>query len=546
MKRNYYQIIGYIILVTFVTSIIFLIMPSFEFQTYSPDSIRFLHFWQNSFSPYHSSIEDDAFKFKIFLLNIYDAFHASNFYDLGRGRVITYIVYGIENSLLLIFNSLPINFLIVAVIIINSHGASLLISRSAIDYKFYIYALSFLIIGINSISLSPAMYFALYSKYICLIFILYFFVFKNPFLKSLMLFLAFFTDEISLLLGLMICFFYILQVLLSKLKTKNINPKLLIKNVLYSSLLCIALLFAFFLIIFLIFDTSPLQFAKYAARGTLWLLDPENLLNKLTQVAWTLEIIVLGFSFENTFILQIVGFFILFALLIFTKLKFENIKLFFYTENVSRYLVNFQSYPHYSAFVFWILTTLLLLIVLPSSLLTYQTYSYPLMLSLAIVILLAASIKLSSLKFLKVLVLIGGIHLVMVPGMIENVNKSNQKHLLKDSSISLKDINNLQLAINGIRTNNNYELFGNINNFQEIDFSGKWYYSLEEHYRFPYETDETGDCIEQNNYFGNCISQNNYYPVYGSVRVLAWPHFQIEEAGQNKRKFSKNKPTYKD
>ena len=546
MKRNYYQIIGYIILVTFVTSIIFLIMPSFEFQTYSPDSIRFLHFWQNSFSSYHPSIEDDAFEFKIFLLDIYDAFHASNFYDLGRGRIITYLIYGIENSLLLIFNSLPTNFLIVAVIIINSHGASLLISRSAIDYKFYIYALSFLIIGINSISLSPAMYFALYSKYICLTFILYFFVFKNPFLKSLMLFLAFFTDEISMLLGLIICFFYILQVFLSKLKTKNINPKLLIKNVLYSSLLCIALLFAFFLIIFLIFDTTPLQFAKYAARGTLWLLDPENLLNKLIKVAWTIEIIVLGFSFENAFILQIVGFLFVFALLIFTIFKFKNIKLFFNTENLSRYLINFQSYPHYSALIFWVLTTLLLLIVLPSTPIVYQTYSYPLMLSLAIVILLTASIKLSSLKFLKVLVLIAGIHLVMVPEMIDNVNKSNQKHLLKDSSISPIDINNLQLAIDEIRTNNDYELFRKINNFQEIDFSGKWYYSLEEHYRFPYETDETGDCIEQNNYFGNCISQNNYYPVYGSVRVLAWPHFQIEEAGQNKRKFSKNKPTYKD
>ena len=168
------------------------------------------------------------------------------------------------------------------------------------------------------------------------------------------------------------------------------------------------------------------------------------------------------------------------------------------------------------------------------------------MLSPAIVILLSVGIKISSLKFLKVLVLIAGIHLVMIPEMIENVNKSNQKHLLKDSSISPTDINNLQLAIDEIRTNNNYEMFQNINNFQEIDFSGKWYYSLEEHYRFPYETDENGNCIEQNNYFGNCIQQNNYYPVYGSVRVLAWPHFQIEDAGQNKRKFGKNKPTYKD
>ena len=75
-------------------------------------------------------------------------------------------------------------------------------------------------------------------------------------------------------------------------------------------------------------------------------------LNKLTQVAWTLEIIVFGFSFESIFILQIVGFLILFALLIFTKLKFKNIKLFFNTENLSQYLINFQSYPNYSAFVF--------------------------------------------------------------------------------------------------------------------------------------------------------------------------------------------------
>ena len=76
--------------------------------------------------------------------------------------------------------------------------------------------------------------------------------------------------------------------------------------------------------------------------------------------------------------------------------------------------------------------------------------------------------------------------------------------------------------------------------------SGKWYYSLEEHYRFPYETDEKWKLYQSKIIIlENCIQQNNYYPVYGSVRV-AWPHFQIEEAGQNKRKFGKNKPTYKD
>ena len=175
MKRNFFQSTGFIFL---IISLLFIIIPLFEFQTFSPDSIRFLHFWQNSFSSAYSDIENNSYGLTIFAANIYDALHASNYYDLGRGRLIIYLMYGIDNFLLYSFNFLPVNFLITAIIIINSHGASLLISRNVLDFKFYIYALSFLIIAINAISLSPTMYFALYSKYICLTFIVYFFIRK--------------------------------------------------------------------------------------------------------------------------------------------------------------------------------------------------------------------------------------------------------------------------------------------------------------------------------------------------------------------------------
>ena len=543
MKHNFFQSTGFVFL---IISLFFIIIPLFEFQTFSPDSIRFLHFWQNSFSPAYSDIEGNTFKVTIFASNIYDALHASNYYDLGRGRLIIYLIYGIENILLYSFDALPVNFLIIAIIIVNSHGASLLVSRNVSNFKFYIYALSFLLIAINAISLSPTMYFALYSKYVCLTFIVYFFIFRNSYLKILMLFLASFTDEIGLLLSLMICFFYILQYYLLRLDSKAIDTKSLLKNIFFSGSICLMLLASFFLIILLAFDTTPLQFAKYAARGTLWLLDPENLLNKLIQLAWTFEILILGFSNENNFFLTIFGFSILIIFLIFIKIKFKEIKLFFSTNELSRYLINFQSYPKQSMLVFWILATLLLLIVLPSSPFAYQTYSYPIMLSLAIILLLSASIKMEPTRFLQILVLIGVIHLTMIPGMVSNINISNQKHFLKDSSVSAQDINNLNTAINEIRINQNYEMFHNLNNSQEIDFSGKWYYSLEEHYRFPYETDNFGNCIEKNNYFGNCIEKNNYYPIYGNTRVLAWPHFKTDKAGKNKRQFSKNKPTYKD
>ena len=79
---------------------------------------------------------------------------------------------------------------------------------------------------------------------------------------------------------------------------------------------------------------------------------------------------------------------------------------------------------------------------------------------------------------------------------------------------------------------------------QEIDFSGIWYYSLKEHYRFPFETDNSGNCIKENNYFGNCLKKNSYYPIYGTVRVASWPHFDSEKGGAHDREFTKNKPKY--
>ena len=136
MKHNFFQTTVFLI---FVISLFLIIFPLFEYQTYSPDSIRFLHFWQNSFSSSYADIEASSFNLNVFFSNIYDAFRASNYYDLGRGRIVTYIIYGIENILLYSFNALPTNFLILAIVIINSHGASKLISRDIIKFRFYIF-----------------------------------------------------------------------------------------------------------------------------------------------------------------------------------------------------------------------------------------------------------------------------------------------------------------------------------------------------------------------------------------------------------------------
>ena len=95
-----------------------------------------------------------------------------------------------------------------------------------------------------------------------------------------------------------------------------------------------------------------MQFARYAARGTMWLLDPENLLNKLIQLAWTLEILILGFSFENVLVLQIIGLLLLISFLYLSVLNFKNIREFSRPDKLSNYLIhfNFLDIDHHTPF----------------------------------------------------------------------------------------------------------------------------------------------------------------------------------------------------
>ena len=121
-----------VILVTFFLYLITISFISnfFDFKVYSPDSIRFLHFWQNSFSI--------DFAEASFLENIKDALNASHNYDLGRGRIILYALYGFENILLYSFSALPQNFLLILIILINSHAVSTIISKNLSQFRPYI------------------------------------------------------------------------------------------------------------------------------------------------------------------------------------------------------------------------------------------------------------------------------------------------------------------------------------------------------------------------------------------------------------------------
>jgi len=504
----------------------------FDFITLSPDSVRFIHFWQNAFF----ADQDNLFMSHNYFVNLFNsmsnAIQASNFYDLGRGRLVMYGLYGLDSIFFRSFEILPLNLVIFCVMLLNSNAVAMLITRHASSAKTDIYFLTFFIILINAISLSTTMYFAIYGKYICLTFILYFFVFQSQFLRLFMLALASFTDEIGMFCALIICFTYFLRYSLSRSEGAEITFVKFLNKIFLSSLACFLLMISFFLCVFFFLDSTPFQFPKYAARGVIWLLDPWILFEKLLQIVWSIEIFLIGSSLESKSILFIPAVFLLgFAIFHLKKIVQKG-----FESNLSNCIIFFQNFTFSSKkylLIFWLVVTFLMLAALPASIFSYQTYSYPLFLSVSIVLLLILLMKLDSKNLRNLMLVICGLHILTLPYMASNINSSNSNHLLQDSSVLPSEIVQMHIAINNIRKNQNYELFDVINNYQEIDFSGMWYYSYNEHYKSSFKIDD----------FGNTVLEEKYFPILGNVRVMAWPYF---DRNLTERKFLKNKPQYFD
>ena len=119
--------------ISFVAILLFTyswILTLFEFQAYSPDSLRFIHFWQNSFEGFIATDGNLLTKIQLFAAHSYDALLASSHYDLGRGRILLYSWYGLETFLFYLFQSLPQNFLISVTIFLNSHAIASLATKN--------------------------------------------------------------------------------------------------------------------------------------------------------------------------------------------------------------------------------------------------------------------------------------------------------------------------------------------------------------------------------------------------------------------------------
>ena len=92
---------------------------------------------------------------------------------------------------------------------------------------------------------------------------------------------------------------------------------------------------------------------------------------------------------------------------------------------------------------------------------------------------------------------------------------------MPDSSVSFSDLSQINYSVNRIVKYNDQTSFNKINNNEEIDFSGTWYYSRLKNFDTTYKM---------------------HYPIKGTTRVLIWPKKLLVK--KNSRKFDYKRPAF--
>lgn len=483
----FYNFIKFFASVAIFLFVAWFFISSFEYITYSPDAIRFIHFWQLGFSGEQN-----------FINSLIDALKASHEYDLSRGRIVLYLIYGLDTIFLFFFKDLYIWLTPAVIIFVNSYVLANLIQRNIKNKGIISFLLIFITIFLNAISLSPLMGTALYAKYICFSFLLIGITTPRVYLKSICFILAGLSDELGLI-GVIIYLF--LHLLSSKISIFS-SFRDLIKASIKPIMICMTIGFTYISIVYFLSDSSPNQFARYTGRSIFWFFDPSIWFERLLGMGWYFEVLFLGYSFKESIALLC----IIAILLAITIANYLNQKT---NLNIVQRLILIPLIGN-RHLLFVMILMAATFIILPPSLFKYETYSYPLFLLTCFVFIFFLDLVLKDSRRMNFLMLL----LILIKVFNSNeisdeINFSNKAHHLKDNSVRVEDLRLLNLAAKEIRNNNNYKIFDQINNYQEIDFSGMWYYSRIDHFRSH---------IKDTDSF--------YFPVEGTVRVLSWPYFK--------------------
>ena len=502
--------------------------------TVSPDSVRFMHFWQRNADQFTS----DGRSAEGALKAVYYSFKASNAYDLNRGRLLQVLIYGIDAFTRWTLPSPMLNVWMMLVLLVNAAMVAW-VSTSALrdaDVRLNVFCLGWCVLMTSSVVISPVMLLILYGKYLWVTPVLAFFAARRPLIKAGWLAIAPFTDELGLFAMLGIVSLWVIQYVLASRErgasTRRSPLYCLARACCLGSLASLTVLFVFFGVMSVVLGVGADAFRGFVYGGAKQAALPTGgWWSVLHALLWQGEVMVLGLPLAHRVITTTIGTAV-FATILAGVWKRGQAVPCSGMEEPSRLDDRIQEWlgdEKCFFYTFWMAMLLFVgLIVLPGRGLDLTHYSYPAAAVLAVLFITALVDVWPAKAIYVALVTVLAVHLSLLPRAMATTTKSLESYLFTDSSVTKEDISAIKRSVMELREQGHSAFFDTFNNGQEIDFSGRWFYSRVNATRVTAYGPAPGP----------------YFPIQGTVRVLLWP--ARTGIASHKRVFDLKSPTFKD
>ncbi|MFA6970082.1 MAG: hypothetical protein WC208_01660 [Gallionella sp.] len=441
-----------------------------------PDALRFMAIFQQQYEAVTSVSEVPQ--------AIFNGFKSANEYDFHRGRLTNYAAFGLEA---MIRSHLPfpfISWLTMAILILNSILFASLVTRDLTSRmtRLQLFYLAVLTLLMNPLFIASYEMQFIYSKYLCVTFMLLFMFFKRPGFRGAALTGAVFSDEIGLAFAMIAVFLIVFNKKYGAVQKVDCKLSGLLTPVVFG-------IAAAFTVLLLYFCTLQLFFhhiAHYIQHGGFEYYVPFNIVIEKT-ISYLVRLVRITMGDVGVaFIL------LLLAFLLITKVQL------FRTGNVSQRLRTMpvlllnKQFQEVSVAIFLALFIVVKMYKGGVDIFYYGYPVYMLFMFVALTLLIKAGYPRLAITVLSAVVLSLMVH---IPSGFTLLKNETTSVWMVDKAVSIESFNSAEFAINDLKGKKCTVNFDAITNGQDNNFVGTDY-----------------------NY------GKQYFPLLGIVKVLAWPH----------------------
>ncbi|MDO8343865.1 MAG: hypothetical protein Q7T48_11730 [Cellvibrio sp.] len=441
-----------------------------------PDALRFMAIFQQQYETV-TSVSDIPSA-------IFHGIEKANEYDFHRGRITNYAAFGIE-AMARSYLPFPfISWLTMAVLILNATLCARLVTRNLTSplIRQQLFFLAVFVILMNPLFIASYEMQFIYSKYLCVTFMLLFMFFKRPGFKGAALLGAIFSDEIGLVFAMIAVFLIVFNQKFNAPEHKYFKTGTLLRPVAFGIAAALSVLLFYFCMLQLFFH----HIAHFIQHGGFEYYVPMDVvIEKSISYLFRLARVTLG------------GFGIAIALLLLAFLLIKRMQL-FRLPNVSQrlrimplQLLNRQ-FQKISVAMF---LALFIVFKMYRGGVGIFYYGYPvfmLIMFVALTLLIKEGYLRIAIAALTILVLS---LIVNLPDGYALLRNEAASVWMVDKTVSIANFNAAEAAIKEVRHKNCSSSFDAIQNSQDNNFVGT---------DFNYG--------------------EKYFPFLGIVKVLVWPH----------------------